>query len=124
MKRNRIIILAVLGLLVVAGLSLMVATVSAGNGNQKVEFGNGNERVYPILTMPNPGECGSDSDDLILQYSTYWGPNVNPDNVKWNSDLWWVRSWIRNVYPSGLSANGLSTTTTRVCMGTRGQVLG
>lgn len=112
-------------ILLIGVLSTMVMPVSAGSSSQKVEYEQGTyERVYPFLTLPNPGECGSDSDDLILQYNTYWGPRVNPDNVRWNSDLWWVKYWVRTMYPSGLSANGLSTTTTRVCVGTRGQVMG
>jgi len=102
----------------------MAMPVLAGSSSQKVELGTGTERVYPVLRVPYPGECGSDTDDVILQYNTYWGPRVNPDNVRWSSDLWWVRSYISRVYSSGLDANGLSTTTTRVCMGRLGQALG
>jgi hypothetical protein len=114
-------------LLAVAMFGIIGATaaLAAGESNQKVEFGNGNyERVYPKLTMPYPGECGSDTDDIILQYSTYWGPSVNPDNVKWSSDSWFVRGYVNTMYIWGLDANGLGSTTTRVCMGKLGNALG
>jgi hypothetical protein len=116
-------------LLAVAIFGIIGATVvsAVGPSNQKVEYAyqNGYDgRVYPVLRVPYPGECGTDKDDVILQYNTYWGPRVNPDNVRWSSDLWWVRSYISRAYSGGLSASGLSTTTTRVCMGTKGLMLG
>lgn len=118
-------------LLAVAIVSLFcvtaVQTVSAvGPSNQKIEFQNGNtERVYPTLIAANPGECGSDSNDIILQYSTYWGPRVDPDNVRWGSNSNIMNFYLSQVfYRSGLSANGLGSTTTRVCMGSRGQIFG
>ncbi len=98
---------------------------SAGASSQKVEHGYGNyEKVYPILTMPYSGECGSDNNDIILQYNTYWGPRVNPDNVRWNSGSWLVNLYLERAYPGGLDANGLGSTTTRVCMGDKGMALG
>lgn len=124
MKAKQQIFLLLLAV-AVFGIIGTTAVSAAGESNQKVEYASGNTgSVYPILTMPNPNECGPDSDDIILQYNTYWGPSVNPDNVRWNSDVWLVKYWIRAWYPSGLSANGLGTTTTRVCMGTLGQTLG
>lgn len=116
-------------LVVLLTLTMLVATAAmpamAGASSQKIEFEHGTyERVYPMLIMPSPGECGPDSDDIVLQYNTYWGTRVDPDNVRWSSDLWWVRWHINFWYPNGLSANGLDSTTTRVCMGTKGQVLG
>ncbi|MFZ2969773.1 MAG: hypothetical protein WA063_01350 [Minisyncoccia bacterium] len=113
-------------LLAVAMFGIIGATaVSAGASSQKVEHGYGNyERVYPILTVPSyQGECGSDTTDIVLQYNTYLGPRVNPDNVRWNSGLWWVNLYLDQAYPGGLSANGLGSTTTRVCLGKAGQYL-
>ncbi len=113
-------------LLAVAIFGIIGATAaSAGASSQNVEHGYGNyERVYPTLTVPlYQGECGSDTTDIVLQYNTYWGTRVNPDNVRWNSGLWWVNLYLDRVYPSGLSANGLGSTTTRVCVGKAGQVL-
>lgn len=122
--RTRTILVVLLTLTMLVAMVAMPA-VADGASNQKVEFECGtHERVYPMLTMPCPGECGPDSDDIILQYNTYWGPDVDPDDVRWSSDLWWVRWYIDFWYPDGLSANGLDSTTTRVCMGMRGQTLG
>ncbi len=115
-------LVAIMLLAVVGAIAMPVSAV--GPSNQKVELGSGTERVYPVLRVPYPGECGPDTSDVILQYNTYWGPRVDPDNVRWSSDLWWVRSYINRVYSGGLSASGLSTTTTRVCMGRIGQALG
>lgn len=96
-----------------------VTAVEAGESSQKIEHAYGNyERVYPTITVPlYQGECGSDSNDIVLQYNTYWGQRVNPDNVRWNSGLWWVNLYLTQAYPGGLDANGLGSTTTRVCMG-------
>ncbi len=117
-------------LLAVAIFSIIgiTAVQAAGPSNQFVEQEQGtNERVYPALTFPKPGECGTNDpyiSDMILQYNTYWGPRVDPDKVRWNSDLSWLRWYLpsRYIYPNGLSANGLSTTTTRVCIGSKGQI--
>lgn len=117
-------ILLAVAIIVAIGITAVQTAMAAGESNQKVEYADGTkERVYPIITTPYGNECGSDKDDIILQYNTWWGPKVSPDNVKWSSDLWWVRTVIRVGYPDGLSANGLKTTTTRVCMGSKGQVL-
>ncbi len=124
MSRNTTILI----LLAVAIFSIIgiTAVQAAGPSSQKVEYEQGtNERVYPTLTFPNPGECGTNDpfiSDMILQYNTYWGPRVDPDKVRWSSDLWWLRSYLPIVYKNGLSANGLSTTTTRVCIGAKGQI--
>ncbi len=118
---NLLLAAAIVSLICIAAVQMAAA---AGESNQKVEYAYGNkERVYPIITTANPGECGPDTDDIILQYNTWWGPKVSPDNVKWSSDLWWVRNILHLAYWDGLSANGLKTTTTRVCVGSKGQVL-
>ena len=126
MRQRKIVGMLAVSMLLIMAFAVMAMPVSAaGASNQKIEFECGtHERVYPTLIMPYQGECGSDSDDIVLQYNTYWGTRVDPDNVRWSSDLWWVRWYINRVYPDGLSANGLDSTTTRVCMGTKGQVLG
>ncbi len=119
-------ILLAVAIIAVIGSTAVQMAAAVGPSNQKVEYEQGtNERVYPTLTYPNPGECGTNDpiiSDMILQYNTYWGPRVDPDNVRWSSDLWWLRYWVSYWYPSGLSANGLSTTTTRVCIGAAGQI--
>jgi len=125
MRQKKIVGMLTVSMLLIVAFAIMATPVSAGASNQKIEFEHGTyERVYPMLTMPSSCECGPDSDDIILQYNTYWGTRVDPDDVRWSSDLWWVRWYINLVYPDGLSANGLDSTTTRVCMGMRGQTLG
>lgn len=96
-----------------------------GECSQNVESESGSTgSVYPYQTTPNGNECGGDEDDIVLAYNTYWGPSTNPDNAKWWSNLWWVRWIVGSCYPSGLSANGLCTTNTRVCIGSCARWLG
>ncbi len=121
--KSKIVLAAMTLLIMVGAIAMPVSAV--GPSNQLVEFGNGNtEKVYPVIAIPHPGECGSDKDDLILQYNTYWGPRVDPNNVKWSSNSWFVRGYVNTMYFYGLSANGLGTTTTRVCVGIKAQVVG
>ncbi len=98
----------------------------SGSCGQKIEQESGSSfAAYPVgQTSPNSGECGTDSDDIVLLYNTPNAPNTNADNVRWYSTLWWVRSWLGSCYSSGLGANGLCSTTTRVCMGSCGKALG
>ena len=98
----------------------------SGACSQLVEQANGsNYSAYPTgRTTPIGNECGGDPDDIILLYNTPNAPNTNADNVRWYSVLWWVRWVISGCYSSGLSANSLCTTQTRVCMGSCGQTLG
>lgn len=125
MRRNEIFrILLAVAIIAAIGITAVQTAMAAGENNQLVEFAYGTkERVYPIITTPNGNECGSDGTDIVLQYNTWWGPKISPDNVKWSSDLWWVRDTLRLAYQNGLSANGLKTTTTRVCVGWAGQRL-
>lgn len=79
---------------------------------------------YPLYqTSPNSGECGPDSDDVVLVYNTPKWPNTNSYNVRVYSSLWWVRSAISGCY-GGVSANSLCTSTTRVCIGSCARWLG
>lgn len=79
--------------------------------------------VYPLYYMTAaPGECGPDTDDIVLVYNNVYGGN--PDYYRWNSNLWWVRTVLTVAYNNGLSANGLCNSTIHVCIGTKGQVLG
>jgi|SRR3989344_988714 len=89
--------------------------------SQRIERESGSaEYVTPYwIDKPNGYECGTDMNDVVLAYYTYWGSRVNPDNVRWSSWLWWVQWVVGRCYDSkgGLSANGLCTAYTRVCVG-------
>ena len=117
--------IVVAGFLLLGVLLLATPASAVGPSNQKVEFRYGTtDRVYPTITTPNGNECGTDRDDIVLQYNTWWGPSVDPDKVRWCSNSYSVNMIVRGWYLTGLSANGLSSTTTRVCMGSVGQDLG
>lgn len=119
-----------IGILAVMLIGLLLTTVAIpvqaiGPSSQKVEFQYGTtERVYPTITTTIGNECGTDRDDIILQYNTYWGPRVDPDKVRWSSNSYWINLYVPVWYWTGLSSNGLSSTTTRVCMGSAGQKAG
>lgn len=97
-----------------------------GSCDQWVELENGeNYAAYPVQQIsPNPGECGTDNDDIILLYNTPNAGRGNPDNIRAWSYLWTVRAVIKSAYRGRVGANGLCTHTTRVCMGTAGRKLG
>jgi len=91
-----------------------------GDCNQLVEKKDGSTgTTYPYdRVSPIGNECGGDPDDCVLKYYTSWGPSTNPDNVKWWCDYWYIR-WVVGLHLDGLSASGLCTTQTRVCIGSR-----
>lgn len=126
MSRNVIFrILLAVAIIAVMGSTAVQIAAATGPSSQKVEFQYGTtEKVYPTITTPNGNECGPDTDDIILQYNTYWGPRVDPDNVRWCSNSYWINLYVPVWYWTGLSSNGLSSTTTRVCMGSAGQKAG
>lgn len=97
---------------------------AAASCSQFVELQNGSSySSYPVSQVtPNSGECGSDSDDIILIYNTPKWSSTNPDRVRVWSNLWWVRTVISSY--GGVAANSLCTSRTRVCMGSRGRALG
>lgn len=101
-------------------------TALSGACSQRVEKENGSRGyVYPYRRVsPSGNECGGDSDDFVLEYNTYWGPSTNSDNAKWWSNYWYIRFIVGSCYSSGLSASGLCTTNTRVCMGSCASYLG
>lgn len=100
--------------------------ILSGECSQRVEKESGSTgSVYPYRRVsPIGNECGGDPDDFVLEYNTYWGPSTNPDNAKWWSNYWYIRFVVGACYPSGLSASGLCTTNTRVCMGSCASYLG
>lgn len=106
--------------------NLKTPVILLGSCSQSVEQASGDrDAVYPYRqTTPIGNECGGDPDDIVLEYYTWWGPSTNPDNVRWYSLLWWVRWTVGTCYPGGLSANGLCTTNTRVCIGSCAKWLG
>lgn len=91
---------------------------------QFVEQASGSIGTSYVAGMQNPSqnECGPDSDDKILVFNIYWG-GTDPNNARYYSGLWWVRSWLSVNYANGLSTNGLCGNTAHMCMGTRGLVL-
>lgn len=97
----------------------------SGPCNDFLELENGSTyTAYPVYRIsPNPGECGPDSDDIILVYNTPKWPNTNSSSVRVWSLLWWVRWAISGCY-GGVSANSLCTTGTRVCIGSCANWLG
>lgn len=106
----------------------VIQPLYSGTCSQKLEEANGsNYATFPYgQTSPNGNECGDDPDDIVLLYNTPNAPNTNADNVRWYSVVWWVR-WVISgcySYSGGLSANGLCSNQTRVCIGSCGQALG
>lgn len=104
------------------------ATVAAvgGSCDQWVELEKGeNYAAYPVQQIsPNPGECGTDKDDIILLYNTPNSGRGNADNIRVWSYLWTVRAVIKTAYRGRVGANGLCHHTARVCMGKAGRKLG
>lgn len=96
-----------------------------GSCTQKLEqvSGTTGQAFVAGIQPAAPNECGPDTDDKILIFNKYWS-SVDPDNIKYYSGLWTVRSVLSVAYPAGLSSNGLCTNTVHTCMGTKGQVLG
>lgn len=92
---------------------------------QPVEQANGTtgQAYTAAIQSPSPGECGPDTDDVILVFNIYWG-GTDPDNARYYSTLWWVRSALSACYGSGLSTNGLCSYTAHSCVGSCGQILG
>ena len=99
---------------------------ATGSCNQFIEMENGSTyATYPVSrTNPNPGECGTDKDDIVLVYSTPRWPSTNADNLRNWSNLWWVRQVLSRCYGGKIAANGLCTSTTRACVGSCAKWLG
>lgn len=99
---------------------------AVGACNQYITMEEGYTHVaWPIgWARPWPGECGSDKEDIIIGYNTPNYPLTNTANVRSWSPFWWVRAGMRAAYPSGgMAANGLCSTVTRACIGSKGQFL-
>ena len=94
-------------------------SVYAGACNQPVELENCydySRRIYPTAILnPCPNECGSDSDDKIIEYNLPLC--YEPNNFRIGSDLWWLRHLIGIRYGGKLSANGLCSSKVRICAG-------
>lgn len=101
-----------------------VTQQALGSCAQKVEQANGSTGTSYVASIqsPSPGECGSDSDDKILVFNIYWG-GTDPNNARYWSGLWWVRSVLSGCYSSGLSTNGLCGNTAHTCVGSCALVL-
>lgn len=97
-----------------------------GSCNQYIRMEEGYSYAqYPLgFAKPSPGECGSDKDDIIIGYRTPNYPRTNTNNVHSWSPHWWVRLGMRVAYTDGgMAANGLCSTVTRACVGTKGRAL-
>ena len=93
-----------------------------GSCNRDLTATYGNQNVsYPIRTeSPKNGECGNDAwyeEDMVLVYKTPGWPNTNTSNVFWWHDNSWYRKWLIARYDGKLSANGMCTAETRLCLG-------
>jgi len=88
---------------------------------QRVEVKNGRLFISPppTITFTNPGECGTDNNDVILSFRTPKWPNTDPYKIRIGSDLWWIRWQLNTLTFGGPAANGLCSDTTRVCAGYR-----
>lgn len=107
-------------------------TVHAQNrsGNQFIELENGTTDIsYPVrVESPQGKECGGNIvdkifPDKVLVYNTPGRGAGNPDNIKVWSNLLYVRNAVRLGYHGQLAGSGLTTPTTRVCIGFVGRFL-
>lgn len=114
--------------LMLAGFYMSVNGQS-GSGNQPLELQYGTtDVVYPIrIEKPQGKECGGGIldklfPDHVLVYKTPGGGRSHADNIKfWSTDEK-VRNAINKAYGGKLHASGLTTPTTRVCIGARATV--
>ena len=109
---------------------LAVASVNAQNGasNQTVEMEYGTTDISYALRDEKPigKECGGGLKDLffpdrVLVFNTPARGTGNPDNIRFWSTLAHVRVAMSVAYKGKLAAAGLSTKTTRVCVGSWGR---
>lgn len=119
--------LALITLFIGAGIS---AHAQNGANNQFIEMENGATDIsYPVrIENPQGKECGGGIKDWIfpdkvLVYNTPARGIGNPDNIKFWSNLWYVRAAMTVGYSSKLAGSGLRTPTTRVCVGSAGKFL-
>lgn len=120
--------------------SALILTLAAGaflsghaqNGanNQFIELEYGASDIsYPVrIENPQGNECGSGVLDWLLRdkvlvYNTPGGGSSNPDNIKFWSNLWYVRRAVVAGYGGKLAGSGLRTPTARVCVGSFGRFL-
>jgi len=96
----------------------------SGSGNQPVEMEYGTtDMAYPVrIDNPNGKECGGGIKDKflpdkVLVYNTPAGGKGHPDNIKFWSTSERVRKVLAAAYGGRLAAAGLTTVTTRVCVG-------
>lgn len=101
-----------------------------GSSNQFVEMEYGTTDIaYPAAYQKaRSGECGGGWKDIffpdyVLIYNTPARGKGNPDNIKFWSNLSHVRWAMNTAYGGRLSATGLRTGTTRVCIGSAGRHL-
>lgn len=123
---------------IVAAIFLTAApSFAQGSGSQNIELENGtSDTAYPVaIVKANAGECGSDSDDLVLVYNTPRSGRGNPDNIRvWTANLKlraviaspqiWFRGKNIGGYGGYLAGRGLNTAATRVCVGSKGKIAG
>lgn len=137
-KRKLVTVIAVIVVVVVTLFSNEIgydvsqagAVASQQNCNQQVEMEYGTTSIaYPVAIVdPNRGECGSGIKDWlfpdkVLVYNTPGGGRAYPDNIKMWSNSARVRGAMQVSYSGRVSANGLCSTTTRVCVGAAGRLL-
>lgn len=101
-----------------------------GSGNQFIELENGATDIsYPVrVESPQGKECGGGImdwvfPDKVLVYNTPGRGAGNPDNIKVWSTLPYVRTAVSVRYGGRLAGSGLTTPTTRVCIGFFGRFL-
>lgn len=98
-----------------------------GSDHQYIAMEAGNSAAsYPTARVkPNAGECGTDSDDIVLIYNTPKWPSTDTTKVRSWSNLWWVRAVMRSSYTSGgMAAHGLAGPVARACIGSKAKWLG
>ena len=112
-------------------LGAFVCVSAQGSGNQMVEEEKGETDVaYPVsIEQPRDAkECAKDEKDekkdkkypdVVLVFNTPSRGKGSPNDIRWWSKVATVR-----VALGSLAASGLTSPTTRVCVGYRGSYIG
>lgn len=146
--KNRILVAFALAVLLI-GISLLFNPVASGSAGtaalameaessaavtvpavlaceQPIELEQGTNDISRLVKVEKPvgDECGGGwkdfiSPDRVLVFYTPGGGNADQDSIRLWSDSALARGGIINHYGGKLSANGLCSQTTRICVGAR-----